>query len=132
MIIMKTCHKCNKEFPKYSNNYSHKRKYCLECNPKIKPTIVSACAFCKKEILGRKPHCRSKTGNIFCDQSCSASFYNTLKDFKKELQGNCATCNIKIKKQRKYCDICYKESLGTTILKQTLEGNRRKLRTYPI
>lgn len=93
MVFMKiklNCDYCKKEFylPLYLYNKRKKRNkkiYCSkECsNNGHKKQTKCTCASCGKDIL-KTPYRikQSKSGNVFCNQSCSATYNNSLR--KKE------------------------------------------------
>ena len=75
MIIK--CDYCGKEFDKPTNKVNESLKkgwkmYCSqECRSKSKK-IKCTCANCGKELLKTPSEiAKSKTGNVFCDKSCS-------------------------------------------------------------
>lgn len=87
MIV--NCDYCGKEFDKDKKYIKKDRKNycCKECQNKgqIK-TIICNCAYCGKEVLRLPSEIkRSKTGNVFCDKSCAASFNNKITKTKEVL-----------------------------------------------
>ena len=62
------------------------------------------CANCKKEFK-RVPSSLTKVINVFCSQSCAATFNNTR--YPKRLpEGVCYICNTSISKQKRVCKGC--------------------------
>ena len=83
MII--NCEYCKKEFDKPINKINEAKKlnrklYCsIGCSNKDRiKKIKCECTNCGKEILKLPSEIKkSKTGNVFCSQSCSTSFNNS-------------------------------------------------------
>ena len=87
------CHYCKVNFKRLSakHNYNitiqsdkYKHTFCSrECCDQFKSeinTVVTDCGFCGQKITRQKSQAqRSKTGKIFCNQSCAASYNNKLK-----------------------------------------------------
>ena len=88
--MITNCKGCNKQFecPNRKYNFNKKKGLNIFCSSecysdyKKKDRIISKCGNCGKEI--NKPRIelkQSKTGNLYCSRSCSASNNNRL--FKK-------------------------------------------------
>ena len=78
MIIK--CKNCQKEFYKKPYYIKHNKNICcsIECkNEYANRKIKCNCATCGKEVYRIQSQInKSKTGNVFCDHSCSAKFSN--------------------------------------------------------
>lgn len=68
--------------------------------------MESKCTNCGKP-LNKKPDYRSKTGNIFCNNSCAAQFSNKIA-IKRPRTKKCKKCKKAILSKLTYCDVCYK------------------------
>lgn len=77
-VILK-CDSCNKEFKRFKSNLiGQKLNYCTnECRPRTQGLQQVNCKFCDKELLKYKSTI-SKSGNVFCNSSCSISY--TIKN----------------------------------------------------
>jgi hypothetical protein len=97
------------------------------------------CAQCKKEINKNPREIRnSKTGNVFCSRSCSAT-YNNKKKPKRERSTTCKTkgCKNKILSGWTYCDECISQnkhmkykSLTEQTLGEYISGRKKDSNRY--
>lgn len=113
------CDVCGKEFEREPRRVHEAikngwKQYCSdECRSKGKK-IKCNCAYCGKELY--KTHSeikRSKTGNVFCNKSCAASFNNSNyrtgnknPNWKGGTQGSKAHTRIAYRKYVHECAIC--------------------------
>lgn len=74
----------------------------------MKTTLVK-CIKCDKEFFKNNKEIR-RSPNHFCSRSCSNSYNNTIKP-KRQVEGNCKTCNKLIPSVRTYCDFCYQQKI---------------------
>lgn len=86
--MLTQCHGCNNTFECEDRkfNYNKKRNLNIYCSKKCfqeakkrNHTVKAICANCGKDIDKLISHTkRTKTGNLYCSRSCSASKNNTL------------------------------------------------------
>lgn len=124
MIVKCDC--CEQEFEKETRRVNEARKngwkiFCSkECKSKIKSKkILCNCAHCEAEIQKTPSEIkRSKTGNVFCNKSCAASYNNS--HFKtgennpnyKHGEGTNYT-NLAFKNYKPFCTMCGHTSRAT-------------------
>lgn len=81
-----TCFKCEKEFQRSNGQFYKKRKY-IFCSQQCKiqfftTKVTKPCGFCEKDVTrSLKEYNSSKSGKIFCNKSCAASYNNTHKTY---------------------------------------------------
>jgi hypothetical protein len=84
------------------------------------------CKVCKKSIK-RVPSQskRSKSGNLFCSRSCSATF-NNKEHPKRQKTKACCKCKKLIRSDSKYCGLCYQKAhyLSGKTLKQATQNRK--------
>lgn len=90
-IIELECNQCKKIFTRIRSVYERKKRdgcrlvFCsVRCSVKYKKlnraTATMECGFCNKTVVRvRAEFEKSKSGNIFCDRSCAASYNNRNK-----------------------------------------------------
>jgi hypothetical protein len=86
---------------------------------------MNKCANCEK-IINKKPDKRSKTGNVFCNSACSASFNNRIP--KRIAKHRCEKCDRPIwgGSFSGLCGACYRSEYqidGKTLLE--VVGHRK-------
>ena len=72
---------------------------------------MSNCLFCGNITTNPK----------FCNQSCAASFNNSVSPKRVKKDTICENCGVKIKSQRKLCTNCHKQKNQSVITKWRLE-----------
>jgi len=73
---------CQQDFRKWAKKYNHIfcSHMCFSLFQTKTNTIKKPCKSCGKVVSRKKAQFKkSKTGNIFCNSSCNASYNNTLK-----------------------------------------------------
>lgn len=108
------CSHCSKKFEKPKSTFqrtkANRRRngrstdewFCSpDCSTNHRKTIQTVrCAFCDEEIQ-KRPCDLSRVKLPFCDQSCSAKYYNPLTAIRR----HCLDCNAPLKRQQK--DRCF-------------------------
>jgi hypothetical protein len=77
------------------------------------------CSNCQKPVEKTRHKSdvkKNKTGNVFCNRSCAATYNNKIP--KRKLKNQCPVCLKKIATRTKYCKDCYvkKHFLGDKTL----------------
>ena len=87
-LIHLQCDYCNKEYHRMKRiirtalvNRKSKNNFCsMKCIGLFNNTkIIKYCSNCNKPVYRKKKEISAKTGNVFCNHSCSASFNNKHK-----------------------------------------------------
>lgn len=66
--------------------------------------MYTACTQCYKEVY-KTPSMRNKSNNLFCSQSCAAT-YNNHKYPKRQKESACIICDKPCQRSRKKCKQC--------------------------
>lgn len=150
------CKKCNKSFEKDIKNINEYNKKgwnffcCKKCRSEfMTKKIKFECKYCGNEVLRTPGEIKkSKTGHVFCSQTCSAKFNNKdkkkseetkakigrslSKDKKnyvyKKIEKKCLYCNSLLTKrsQRKYCNnSCHQKYKNERYIKRWLDGKEK-------
>lgn len=82
--IQCTCDFCNQSFLREKKQFYKKRKniFCsIECsNQYYNKAVITECGHCKKTVIKKLTEYKSsKSGMVFCNHSCSATYNNTHK-----------------------------------------------------
>lgn len=96
----KFCEKDNKQRKEYKKSRQQKREFCnKECLRLFNTTsLTMPCGNCGKLVTRTKSETlSSKSGNIFCNSSCAASYNNTLK--RKSRRSKCEIMLYSLLKQ---------------------------------
>lgn len=82
---------------------------------------IQLCTYCKTEV-NRRPDKRSKTGNVFCNQSCAASHNNVIHQ--KRITSKKCKCGKKISRETIMCMKCYQQKwqLNYKTLGESIKG----------
>jgi hypothetical protein len=113
------CGYCNKEFIKWKKEVKANNFCDAACaqNHRTKDTVTLPCAYCQEPVRrSRAEHRDSKSGNVFCNRSCSAEYNNRFCDnlilSRKVAQGQCVDCGSPIlsHSKRKRCQDCVSAS----------------------
>ncbi len=122
-MVKIVCDYCQKDFyrPQSRINEATKRGWKQFCSPTClgkgknkQSNFVCQNPSCQKSIL-RSPHQISKSGNVFCSQSCAAVVNNSVFPRKEAEIYHCLTCKTTVSSRRKYCSPnCTPKRIKTT------------------